>query len=708
MNARAYMIIDHRQHKIITRDVTFCQYNETYDRYDVRFGGGKPFSYNASRLSVLINPTVINHAHYRFVYDGKELYDIEAVYVFHDSRNKYWHICFGNGYERSYFDSDLQVSRSCLLDPDCKNVFEYLKQIATCVSVKADDGTKLLEKQYERAGAYIDDVSAATSYLNPSKYVAPVKKDAVPIFPFGCNASQYTAVKAALDSPTSVIQGPPGTGKTQTILNIIANLLIDGKTVQVVSNNNAATANVLEKLSSPKYEMGFLVAPLGSVKNKMQFLANQTGMYPDISSWQDDSLNQTVLKESIRELSARLQELYQAQERLATLRQELQTVTLEKQYFDQYMIETADKTHVFRMRRKTTSDKVMQLWQQLQRISERQVKPSIWLKIKNAFVFGIVGNRFYQTDDSAPIHYLQARYYQTRIEELEREICSVEKLLAQQNIQQLSDRLTTQSMTLLRCVLFKKYGNKFVRPVFTEEDLWKHYQGVQNEYPIVLSTTFSARSSLCRDALFDYVIMDEASQVDVATGALALTSAKRAVVVGDTKQLPNVVTEDIAKRTDAIFDSFSVGESYRFSKKSFLQSLCELLPLVPQTLLREHYRCHPKIIGFCNQAFYDGQLVIMTEDHGEADVLSVVKTVAGDHARDHMNQRQVDAVTEEILPHIQIPAEEIGVIAPYNNQVLTLQKAVASQGIDVATVHKFQGREKDAIILTTVDNEVNE
>lgn len=43
----------------------------------------------------------------------------------------------------------------------------------------------------------------------------------MPIFPFGCNNSQYVAVKRAMENQISVIQGPPGTGKTQTILNII-------------------------------------------------------------------------------------------------------------------------------------------------------------------------------------------------------------------------------------------------------------------------------------------------------------------------------------------------------------------------------------------------------------------------------------------------------------------------------------------------------
>ena len=41
----------------------------------------------------------------------------------------------------------------------------------------------------------------------------------------------------------------------------------------------------------------------------------------------------------------------------------------------------------------------------------------------------------------------------------------------------------------------------------------------------------------------------------------------------------------------------------------------------------------PKIINFCNQKFYRGELIIMTKDNGEDDVLSVVKTVAGNHER---------------------------------------------------------------------------
>ncbi len=78
------------------------------------------------------------------------------------------------------------------------------------------------------------------------------------------------AVNIALTNQISVIQGPPGTGKTQTILNIIANLLKDRKSVLVVSNNNSATENVLEKLS--KNGLSFLVAPLGKKRIKKLLL----------------------------------------------------------------------------------------------------------------------------------------------------------------------------------------------------------------------------------------------------------------------------------------------------------------------------------------------------------------------------------------------------------------------------------------------------
>lgn len=60
--------------------------------------------------------------------------------------------------------------------------------------------------------------------------------------------------------------------------------------------------------------------------------------------------------------------------------------------------------------------------------------------------------------------------------------------------------------------------------------------------------------------------MDEASQLDIATGALVLLCANNVVIVGDTKQLPNVVTDDIKAKAKAILNSFNINEGYPFAK----------------------------------------------------------------------------------------------------------------------------------------------
>lgn len=269
----------------------------------------------------------------------------------------------------------------------------------------------------------------------------------------------------------------------------------------------------------------------------------------------------------------------------------------------------------------------------------------------------------------------------------------------------MAKQMADASMKYLKNKLFRTYGNNHGKPVFTLEDLKYNWREVQKEYPIILSTTFSSVSSLHRDAVYDYLIMDEASQVSVETGALALSCAKNAIIVGDTMQFPNVVTEEDKKKLDFIANACLIKAEYDCARMSFLQSACKVIPNVPQTLLREHYRCHPKIINFCNQKFYGGNLVIMTRDKGEKDVIRAIRTAKGNHSRSHLNQREIDVIKEEVLPALSYDTDEIGVIAPYNKQVNAV-KSVLEESIDVATVHKFQGREKDAIIMTTVDDTI--
>lgn len=702
MNTRKHMIIVREE--IQTSRIRSCNYNNVTHKWDVEYMNGGKYSFAYGSLQKLKEPTVLNPNTYRISRGGRDLFKIEAIYVFRDSNGaSYWHICFEDGSERDYPESELNIVESCLNQSEAANVFQYIKQISTLSNLRNEEtGEKLLEKKFESMDFIGDDVALA-QYLNPSIDRVSAKRPCTPIFPFGCNNSQYKAVKNAMENQISVIQGPPGTGKTQTILNIIANILVQGKTVQIVSNNNSATENVYEKLSSSKYNLGFIAATLGKAENKEKFIQEQEAVYPDFSTWRLGEAQKNIHSE-IREKSTQLKEVFDKQEELAKLRQEQSQLETEYQYFKQYVDETDVDTDRKITKRKLSSVRWMELWQECQLMSEVKQNINLWFKLKSLFKYGIVDFSFYEQDIAKIITTFQDMYYRRKDEELVEMISEIEAYLSHTDAGLLDD-LCKQSMAMLKDILAKKYDGREKRVHFTEEDLWKNPASVLAEYPVILSTTFSSRNSLSKEVVYDYLIMDEASQVDVATGALALSCAKNVVIVGDTKQLPNVVTELDKARAKAIFDSFKIHDGYQFTN-SFLQSILDVIPNVTQTLLREHYRCHPKIINFCNQKFYRGELIIMTEDKGEEDVLAVVKTVPGNHVRDRYSQRQIDVIKEEILPKYVTDVAETGIIAPYKNQVKALEKEF--KDIDAATVHKFQGKEKDTIIISTVDDEISD
>jgi superfamily I DNA and/or RNA helicase len=691
--------------EIKTSEIMSCQYNRGTQKWDVMFNNGKTYSYAQSNVKKLTEHKTLNPNEYRISREGREFFDIKAIYVFRDKYNNdsYWHICFGNGSERDYRESDLNIVKSVLSQGQAANVFEYIKQIAGLSDIKnGETGEKLLAKRLERISFVGNDVALAR-YLNPYAIPNGRIKPFIPIFPFGCNNSQYKAVKNAMENQISVIQGPPGTGKTQTILNIIANILMQGKTIQIVSNNNSATENVYEKLSSPKYNLGFIAAKLGRTENKEKFIENQNVKYPDFASWKMAG-NSEDLQKKISEQSMQLRDVFGKQERLACLKQEYSQLVTEKEYFNQYVEDSAVDTESVKFKKNLSSKYWMTLWQECQLISDEKKTIGILFKVKAFFQYGIKDRHFFEQDIAKIITIFQAMYYRAKQAELSKEINDTENYLKSVN-KDLLENMCNLSMVLLKDKLARKYAGNSGRKIFSEENLWKNPYEFLEEYPVILSTTFSSRNSLNSDVVYDYLIMDEASQVDIATGALALSCARNVVIVGDTKQLPNVVTDDMKEKAMAIFDSFRIHEGYQYTK-SFLQSVLDVIPNVAQTLLREHYRCHPKIINFCNQKFYRGELIIMTTDKGEEDVLSVVKTAAGNHERNHYSQRQIDIIKNEIIPKYVLNPEETGIIAPYKNQVEALQRELS--GFEVATVHKFQGKEKENIILSTVDDEISD
>ena len=347
----------------------------------------------------------------------------------------------------------------------------------------------------------------------------------------------------------------------------------------------------------------------------------------------------------------------------------------------------------------------MELLQTIQFVYAEKENLGFFKKLKLKTKYGIGPGKFWTVEPEKVIETIKTTYYPLKKAELDDELSEKESIVTGFTPSEVYDKC----LKVLRLEIANKYLKTPARHQFKDgKEIYFNLGTFANEYPVILSTTFSSRATIGQgtEFLFDYVIMDEASQVDVVTGALALSCARNAVIVGDKMQLPNVIEESKKKVVQELFDKTGLPAGYNFIN-SFLASLELVLPDTPQTLLREHYRCHPKIINFCNQQFYGGKLLIMTEDNGEENVLFAIKTPEANFCKDHYNQRQIDVIMEDILSRYSVEDKSsLGIIAPYNNQVDAIKGSLP--GIDAATVHKYQGREKDNIIISTTDNEITE
>ena len=697
MNIEKHLILINDEDK--TESVSHCVYEN--GKWQVNFGKDKIYSYHSSKVKCINNPDLRYPDATNVYYNDQLLSGIEKILIF----DNYIRICFISGYKKIYNGNDIRFEENCLNNPNTANCFEYLKQLAEIVSISSDDNSSFLSNQYKKISQVNSD-SVLAKYLNPTKLNSRLS-GYLPIFPFGFNLSQKEATEKALENQVSVIEGPPGTGKTQTILNIIANAVINKKTVAIVSNNNAATANVLEKLE--KYGLDFIAAYLGKNENKKEFFANQSNIYPDMTSWMINTQEYTMTRKKIDTSGKQLEEMLKIKNENAILKQKLAVLMVEKEYFNQYYDKTNKGILPYKSFCKHNSKTVMKLWLEYQLLMEKCTAITLIDKIKNLFKYGIISFSFYKNSNEEIIALFQKLYYELKEKELNEEIKRLEELLENYHFEVAIKKYSENSMKLLKATLAKRFFKNKERKIFTDDVLWKNIDSFNKEYPIILSTTHSLRSCISSDYLFDYIIMDEASQVDVVAGSLALSCAKNAVIVGDLKQLPNVVSSSIYKDVNRIFEKYRLDRAYNYADNSMLSSITGLFNDVPRSLLREHYRCHPKIIGFCNQKFYDNELIILTEEDDRKNPLVAYKTVKGNHARGNYNQRQIDVILQEVIPDQtdNNKKQTIGVISPYRLQTEKVKESIGTLNIEVDTVHKYQGREKDIVILTTVVNEIN-
>lgn len=675
------------------------------DFVHVVYSGGtsnRGYQYSARNVLILCNP-VSRHldAGQFLVAGGQTIPGVTEVLSFEGKAGTWWRIFFaasGGEKYRTLRREDVEIVNAAEGATEGLEILKYWRDVAS----KLEPGNSL-RSSYDKVPT-VPSGSVLDLYLHGSAGDGPPPEVGELIFPFSSNLSQREAVEKGLSHRISIIDGPPGTGKTETILNLIANIVRKpGQTVGIASFTNAAVENVRDKLTEAGY--GHVLADLGSKEKKTAFFASKHAANAQAHRQAGSSPVDAPEAGSVRELSERAYRLQMTARSLAEQRQELDAYRLEQRHF----------AHHIDNHKPAPLPPLRLLEQPSKRILEfladtAAVPPgeSSWRRVVRRFRTRIRygSTRGLDPEDSGVVLQLQAAFYTRRVEELKAAIQPAEDILDKNRFSDVERELKESSRQALAAGLHQRYA-RVPRSNYSADNYRQQFRTFVSGYPVILSTCHSLQRSLPEGYLLDYLIIDEASQVDLLAAGLALTCARNVIVVGDLRQLPHIPEPGAARKAMP-----APTPDCDYERHSILSSLIERYgPGIPRTMLREHYRCAPEIIDFCNRKFYAGQLIPFKPSSPGSDALVIVRTAPGNHMRQHgyggrTNQREADVIAQEVLERFcggTRPAD-IGVITPYRRQVDKVADALLN-AIEADTVHKFQGREKEIVIMSTVLDE---
>jgi len=662
--------------------------------------GGREYRYRPERVAILADPAFLQLSPEAPVkVNGVIWNSATEAWRFDGPDGTWWRIFYhvgGGERYRIYPGHLIDFPRNATSTASASDVLDYWRGIVS--GLPADDP---LRPSYDALG-FVDTRSVLGRYLNASP-LEPATPALPLIFPFSANLSQREAVQKSLSHPVSVIEGPPGTGKTQTILNLIANIIATpGATVGVVSSNNSAVDNVREKLT----EAGvcFVIASLGRNEKKAEFFAGQSVRNTGVNLFIDGGVAPMPPTEQIADVDRRLQQLQETERLLARLRQERDAYQLELRHFDDYLRRhKPGKLGTFPLLNQPSGRILDYLaetaqWRESDGLFKRLVR-----KLRAYFRYGPTGS--IDPLDTEVVLRLRASYYANKVDELLRAIEEAREVLERGDFAALTEQQRSLSSQAFRAGLHRRYSQSR-RSIHDPKAYKHHFAKFTGDYPVILSTCHSLARSLPDGFLLDYLIIDEASQVNLLAAGLALKCARNVIVVGDLCQIQHIADETACENA-----AESPAPAYDYRRHNILSSLMAVYgETLPRTLLREHYRCDPAIIGFCNKKFYGGQLIPFKPGDSGAHPLTIVRTAAGHHMRTHreggrFNQREVDVVVREVIGRhfADVDPDTIGIATPYRLQASKFSSQL--NGITASTVHAFQGREKNVIIMSTVLDE---
>jgi very-short-patch-repair endonuclease len=521
------------------------------------------------------------------------------------------------------------------------------------------------------------------------------------------NAEQIDAVRSACAAPLSVVTGPPGTGKSQTIVSMAASVLLHGGTVLVASKNHQALDAVEERLGSLAPNLPFLVRTLNpdreidqSVEQVLSDMLNEMSLPVHLV---DADLFASLAERSAdrRRTMALIRRRVELECEIADL---AERIAARERYApaDSRPVEIAETPLGFFARTWRT------IRESLAKPKSRQTAADID-----------------PVPEGAPLSVLK-----TRIVSLRRERDALSK---QSDPIRQTEEIRGIVTTVLPSVLSRRVAlGEDERTVLASARADHQFHG-NRQFPLELTRSVLAHRPLwlasilgtprripLDDSLFDLVIFDEASQCDIASALPLLARAKRAVVVGDDRQLSFIPQLGQAQDRNLMkAQGLPTRGMGRFAQsRQSLFDFAKSVPGVPRILLRHQYRSAGPIVDYISDTFYGGRLTTSYDPatirppRGQKPGISWTH-VPGPPLVQPSNVNLGEA--EAIAAHIQLLLVDqgydgsMGVISPFRLQVHAIEEAVRSkvpaeklEGADfrVATVDGFQGQERDVVLFS--------
>ena len=609
-------------------------------------------------------------------------------------------------------------------------------------SVTAGVLHELMQISEKPSGVYRETVLNLINeeYIQAKSAEIPKKKsDFFPVTPLALSDSQLSVIENLETNQLVSVCGPPGTGQSQTIVNLVAHLIANGKTVLVASRMDKAVDVVADRLN----ELGapYLALRAGRLNYQKQLsfqLQDLLSNKVDLNEGAEDSIIVDV-----SDMKKLLNSINEAEKKAETL------IKKEKEWSELGVAVSEKKKEIGTpkyIKVALTKENVKELRDVIDSLLKNIEKSGFLAALNNYTAVNKIKKLAKIDDFFVSKDNLERLREELELAELVCNAQNVEKDIQDTGnlhviIQQMRTLKKKQRKLVTDILCNKRRGAlrglmkdqvKRQRLFIHSKSLIERKKSLQNRlleaedfkplleaFPCWCVTTYAVSGSLpLKPGLFDVAIIDEASQCDIASCFPILYRAKKAVIVGDDKQLPHLSFLEKAKE-QSFMSKYEIADRYQLMWRFRTNSMFDIANYysTAPVLLDEHFRSLPPIIDFSNKEFYGNRIRIMKQDSSDIKALKLIEVPEGKVDFDATrNLPEIEAVVK-CLHELIVDSERedpehpitIGIVSPFRAQVEQLKVSVAKvlsdfminkHQIEIGTAHTFQGDEKDIILAS--------